>query len=56
MKKTLQLILREKDTTINSNKSSLDDLTKQIESDKKAPLLVPDKLTKPDILITQTNE
>lgn len=54
--KSIKLILREKDTTINSDKSSLDNLTKQIESDKKAPLLVPDKLTKPDILITQTNE
>lgn len=54
--KSIDLIIREKDAIISSNKSSLDDLTKQIENDKKAPLLVPDKLTKPDILIIQTNE
>lgn len=43
--KSIELRIREKDATINSNKSSLDDLTKQIESDKKVPLLVFDKLT-----------
>jgi hypothetical protein len=50
------LAVREKGNPINLDQSPLSILTKQIESDTKAPLTVPAKLTNPDPLIIQTKE
>ena len=46
------LTIREEGNPINLDQSPLSILTKQIESDTKAPLTVPAKLINPDLLIT----
>lgn len=51
---SFDLIYREKDSKISYDQSPLTILTKQIESNSKAPLIVPEKLSKPDILIQNT--
>lgn len=48
------LTLREEGSPVNLDQSPLTILTKQIQCDKKAPLTVPAKLSKPDILIQNT--
>lgn len=53
---SIELIIRDKDSTISYDQSPFTILCKQIESDSKAPLNVPDKLVKPDILIQNTKE
>jgi hypothetical protein len=50
------LTIREEGSTVNLDQTTLTIRTKEIESDPKAPLIVPDKLTKPDILTIQTQE
>lgn len=50
------LTIREEGSPINLDQSPLSILTKQIESDTKAPLTVHTKLTNPDPLIIQTKE
>jgi hypothetical protein len=50
------LTIREEGSTINLDQTPLTIRTKEIQSDPKAPLIVPDKLTKPDILTIQTQE
>ncbi|MGV8946721.1 MAG: hypothetical protein ACOH1N_09855 [Lutibacter sp.] len=50
------LTIREEGNPINLDQTPLTILTKQIESDSKAPLIVPERLTKPDILIQNTKE
>ena len=52
----IEFALREAGSIINIDQTPLTILTKQILSDKNAPLKVPEKLTKPDILTTQTKE
>jgi hypothetical protein len=52
----ITLVIREKGNSVNLDQSPLTILTKQIESDTKAPLMVPEKLSKPDILIQNTKE
>jgi hypothetical protein len=48
------LTIREEGNTVNIDQTPLTIRTKEIESDPKAPLIVPEKLTKPDILIQNT--
>lgn len=48
------LTIRKKGNQINLDQTPLTIRTKEIESDPKAPLIVPEKLTKPDILIQNT--
>lgn len=48
------LTIREEGNQINVDQTPLTIRTKEIESDPKAPLIVPEKLTKPDILIQNT--
>lgn len=48
------LIIREEGNPINVDQTPLNIRTKEIESDPKAPLIVLEKLTKPDILIQNT--
>lgn len=48
------LAIREEGNPINIDNTPLTIRTKEIESDPKAPLIVPEKLTKPDILILNT--
>ena len=48
------LAIREEGNPINIDNTPLTIRTKEIESDPKAPLIVPEKLTKPDILIQNT--
>lgn len=50
------LTIREEGNPINLDQKPLIILTKKIENDPKAPLIVPDKLSKPDILIQNTKE
>ena len=50
------LPLREKGNPINIDQTPLTIRTKEIEHDLKAPLIVPVKITKPDILTIQTQE
>lgn len=52
----ITLTIREEGNPINLDQKPITILTKQIESDPKAPLVVPDKLSKPDILIQNTKE
>ncbi|NWL04233.1 hypothetical protein DM790_25725 [Flavobacterium collinsii] len=52
----IEFTIREEGSIINIDQTPLTILTKQILSDKNAPLKVPEKLTKPDILVTQTRE
>ena len=48
------LAIREEGNPINIDNTPLTIRTKEIESDPKAPLIIPEKLTKPDILIQNT--
>jgi hypothetical protein len=48
------LTIREEGNPVNVDQTPLTILAKQIQNDPKAPLTVPDKLTKPDILIQNT--
>jgi len=48
------LTIRKEGNQINVDQTPLTIRTKEIESDPKAPLIVPEKLTKPDILIQNT--
>ncbi len=48
------LTIRKEGNPINVDQTPLTIRTKEIESDPKAPLIVPEKLTKPDILIQNT--
>jgi hypothetical protein len=50
------LTIREEGNPVNVDQTPLTILTKQIQNDPKAPLTVPDKLTKPDILIQNTKD
>lgn len=50
------LTIREEGNTVNVDQTPLTIRTKEIENDPKAPLIVPDKITKPDILTIQTQE
>jgi hypothetical protein len=50
------LTIREEGNPINVDQTPLTIRTKEIQNDPKAPLIVPDKLTKPDILTIQTQE
>jgi hypothetical protein len=50
------LTIREEGNTVNVDQTPLTIRTKEIENDPDAPLIVPDKLTKPDILTIQTQE
>lgn len=50
------LTIREEGNPVNLDQTPLTIRTKEIENDIKAPLIVPDKLTKPDILTIQTQE
>ncbi len=52
----IEFTVRTNGSNVNIDQSPLTILTKQILSDKNAPLQVPEKLTKPDILITQTKD
>jgi hypothetical protein len=52
----ITLTIREEGNPVNLDQKPITILTKQIESDPKAPLVVPDKLSKPDILIQNTKE
>ena len=52
----IEFTIREEGSIINIDQSPLTILTKQILSDKNAPLKIPEKLTKPDILIAQTKD
>jgi hypothetical protein len=53
---SIKLIIRDKDSKISYDQSPYTILCKQIENDSKAPIKVPKKLTKPDILIQNTME
>jgi hypothetical protein len=50
------LTIREEGNPINVDQTPLTIRTKEIENDPKAPLTVPDKIAKPDILTIQTKE
>jgi hypothetical protein len=50
------LTIREEGNPINLDQTPLTIRIKQIKNDPKAPLTVPDKLTKPDILIQNTKD
>lgn len=50
------LTLREEGNTINIDQTPLTIRTKEIENDPNAPIIVPDKITKPDIITIQTQE
>jgi hypothetical protein len=50
------LPLREEGNTINVDQTPLTIRTKEIESDPNAPLIVPETITKPDILTIQTKD
>lgn len=52
----IEFAIREEGSIINIDQSPLTILTKQILSDKNAPLKIPEKLTKPDGLIAQTKD
>lgn len=52
----IEFTIREEGSIINIDQSPLTILTKQILSDENAPLQIPEKLTKPDILIAQTKD
>jgi hypothetical protein len=50
------LTIREEGNPINVNQTPLAIRTKEIENDIKAPLIVPEKLSRPDILIQNTKD
>jgi hypothetical protein len=50
------LTKREEGNSVNVNQTPLTIRTKEIENDTKAPLIVPEKLSKPDILIQNTKD
>lgn len=50
------LSIRKKGNPINVDQTPLTIRTKEIESDPNAPLIVPDEITKPDILTVQTKQ
>lgn len=50
------LTIREEGNTVNVDQTPLTIRTKEIENDPKAPLIVPDVITKPDILTIQTRD
>jgi hypothetical protein len=50
------LTIREEGNPVNVDQTPLTIRTKEIKNDSKAPLTVPDKLTKPDILIQNTKD
>ena len=50
------LTIREEGNPINVNQTPLTIRTKEIENDTKAPLIVPEKLSRPDILIQNTKD
>nr|WP_315174945.1 hypothetical protein [uncultured Flavobacterium sp.] len=50
------LTIREEGTTVNVDQTPLTIRTKEIENDPDAPLIVPDVITKPDILTIQTKQ
>lgn len=50
------LAIREEGNPINIDNTPLTIRTKEIEKDLKAPLIVPEKLSKPDVLIKNTKE
>jgi hypothetical protein len=50
------LTKREEGNSVNVNQTPLSIRTKEIENDTKAPLIVPEKLSKPDILIQNTKD
>ena len=52
----IEFTIREEGSIINIDQSPLTILTKQILSDKNAPLKIPEKITKPDVLIAQTKD
>jgi len=52
----IKLIIRQEDSTISYDQTPKTKKKKKIHHDSKAPLTVPDKLTKPDILIQNTIE
>jgi hypothetical protein len=52
----LVLTIREKGNLVNVNQTPLTIRTKEIKNDPTAPLTIPNKLTKPDILIQNTKD
>jgi hypothetical protein len=48
--------IREEGNPVNVDQTPLTIRTKEIENDPKAPLIVPDEITKPDILTIQTKQ
>ena len=50
------LTIREEGNSINVDQTPLTIRTKEIENDPNAPLIVPDEITKPDILTIQTKQ
>jgi hypothetical protein len=50
------LTIREEGNTVNVDQTPLTIRTKEIENDPDAPLIVPDVITKPDILTIQTRD
>lgn len=50
------MTIREEGNTVNVDQTPLTIRTKEIENDPDAPLIVPDVITKPDILTIQTQE
>jgi len=50
------LTIREEGNTVNVDQTPLTIRTKEIENDPDAPLIVPDVITKPDILTIQTKQ
>ena len=50
------LTIREEGSTVNMDQTPLTIRTKEIENDPDAPLIVPDVITKPDILTIQTRD
>lgn len=50
------LTIREEGNSVNVDQTPLTIRTKEIENDPNAPLIVPDEITKPDILTIQTKQ
>ena len=50
------LTIREEGNSVNLDQTPLTIRTKEIENDPKAPLVVPNKINKPDLLTLQTKE
>lgn len=50
------LMIREEGNSINVDQTPLTIRTKEIENDPNVPLIVPDEITKPDILTIQTKQ